>query len=101
MALKVRLDPQAKRDLLEIRSYLTHHAGAVAAEHVRVHIRQRISRLSATPLIGVATGEPGIRVLPPTRYPYRIYYTLMADAVVILHVRHSARRDPEPEDFTG
>jgi hypothetical protein len=43
----------------------------------------------------VRTNEPDIRVLPPTRYPYRIYYTITADAVVILHVRHNARRDPD------
>ena len=67
MALKVRLDPQAKRDLLEIRSYLTHHAGAVAAEHVRAHIRQRINRLSTTPLIGVATGTAPVAGGSPVR----------------------------------
>jgi hypothetical protein len=30
-----------------------------------------------------------------TRYPYLIYYTVSAVAVVILHVRHSARLDPD------
>jgi hypothetical protein len=34
-------------------------------------------------------------VLSITRYPYRIYYTVTAVAVVILHVRHSARLDPD------
>ena len=52
-----------------------------------------------TPLIGVATSEPGIRILPPTRYPYRIYYTVTDVAVVILHIRHSARHDPDLGDL--
>lgn len=99
MALKVRLDPQAKRDLLEIRSYLAEHAGTAAAERVRTHLRQRIHRLASAPLIGVATSDARIRILPPTRYPYRIYYTLTQDGVVILHIRHSARRDPELDDL--
>jgi hypothetical protein len=30
-----------------------------------------------------------------TRYPYRIYYTVTAVAVVILHIRRTARLDPE------
>jgi hypothetical protein len=33
--------------------------------------------------------------IAPIRYPYRIYYTVTAVAVVILHVRHSARLDPD------
>lgn len=99
MALKVRLDAQAKRDLLHIRSYLIEHAGRAAAERVREHLRQRINRLRDLPLMGVVTSEPAIRVLPPTRYPYRIYYTLTADAVVILHIRHTARRDPDFADL--
>ena len=99
MGLKVRLDAQAKRDLLEIRNYLTEHAGTDTADRVRMHLRQRINRLRQAPLIGVVTSEPSIRILPPTRYPYRIYYTLTAEAVVVLHVRHSARRDPDLGDL--
>ena len=99
MALTVRLDRQAKGDLADIRSYLLEHAGTAAAERVRVHIRQRFKHLSETPLIGVATSEPGIRILPPARYPYRIYYTVTDVTVVILHIRHSARHDPDLGDL--
>ena len=99
MALKVRLDAQAKRDLLEIRSHLIQHAGITVAERVREHLRQRINRLRDLPLMGVVTSEPAIRILPPTRYPYRIYYTLTSEAVVILHIRHTARRDPDLDEL--
>lgn len=101
MALTVRLDAQARSDLEAIRAYLTLHAVAAAADRVRAHLRQRIRRLRHTPLIGVTTSEPGIRILPPTRYPYRIYYTVTADAVVVLHIRHSARRDPDLGELGG
>ena len=39
--------------------------------------------------------NPEIRILPPTLYPYRIYYTVQGDDVVILHIRHSARSEPD------
>ena len=58
-------------------------------------MRERVERLAAHAPDGRKDLEPGIRILPPTRYPYRIYYAVEADAVVILHVRHSARRDPD------
>ena len=46
-------------------------------------------------MLGVETAEPGILYLAPIRYPYRIYYTVTAVAVVILHIRHSARLDAD------
>jgi plasmid stabilization system protein ParE len=99
MALKLRLDPRAKRDLVEIRTYLLDHAGPAAANRVREHLRVRFHRLRGNPMIGVVTAEPGIRLLAPTRYPCRIYYTATARELVILHVRHSARRDPDLGDL--
>ncbi len=95
MALKLRLDGQAVADLKAIRSYLLAEAGPAAADRVRDHLRKRMERLRNNPGIGVIASERAIRILPPTRYPYRIYYTIVHKAVVILHVRHSARRDPD------
>ena len=62
--------------------------GRLVADH---HRRSRFQPL----VLGIDTTEPGIRYLAPIRYPYRIYYTVTAVAVVILHVRHSARLDPD------
>jgi plasmid stabilization system protein ParE len=101
MALSVRLDRQTEADLRAIRDYLTDNAGIEIAEQVRRHLYTRIERLRDAPYIGVMTTHPEIRLLPPTRYPYRIYYTLTEDAVVILHIRHSARRDPDPAVIGG
>ena len=95
MALKLRFDPQTITDLLDIRAYLLTKTDTGTAERVRAHLRLRMEKLRHNPRLGVRTSEPDIRVLPPTRYPFRIYYTITADAVVILHVRHSARRDPD------
>jgi hypothetical protein len=40
----------------------------------------------------VVCNERGdVRVIPVGRFPYRIFYTVSMDDVVILHVRHAAR----------
>jgi hypothetical protein len=38
-------------------------------------------------------------MLPPTRYQYRIYYTVSIDAVIVLHIRHTARCAPDPGEL--
>jgi len=42
-----------------------------------------------------ASGNPEVRVLAPTGYPYRIYYTIQGYEIVILHIRHTARQAPD------
>ncbi len=101
MALKIRLDEQAERDLREIRDYLLREAGAQAANKVRRHLHARIKTLSRFPLIGIRTSHGAVRILPPVRYPYRIYYAVSDEAVVILHIRHTARRAPGADEMPG
>jgi plasmid stabilization system protein ParE len=57
-------------------------------------LQSRIVRLLRQPLIGIAGQHSDVRILPPTRYPYRIYYTIQDDEIVILHIRHTARQEP-------
>jgi plasmid stabilization system protein ParE len=99
--MNLRWRPRALQDLRDIRSYIATHASPAAADRVRRHLRARADRLRASPFIGVASSNPEIRILPPTRYPYRIYYTVQGDDVVILHVRHTARAAPDDFEFTG
>jgi|SRR5271165_5154429 len=101
MVLKLRLDVQAWDDFSAIREHLMAEAGAAAADRVRDHLRKRMESLRHNPRLGVRTSDPDIRILPPTRYPYRIYYTVTGEAIVILHIRHSARRDPNIADFSN
>ena len=89
--MKLRWDARALQDLRDIRSYIALHGSAEAADRVRQHLRTRVARLTTNPFIGIVSTNPQIRVLPPTRYPYRIYYTVQGDDVVILHIRHTAR----------
>jgi plasmid stabilization system protein ParE len=41
----------------------------------------------------------GVRVAFSTRYPYRIYYRIGPDEIVILHIRHAARRPLLPGEI--
>lgn len=95
MGLKVVLHRRAEHDLQTIQIYLLQEAGAQAADRVRAHLRAKIHRLANNPRIGRPTTNPDIRILPPTRYQYRIYYTVAREAVVILHFRHTSRLDPD------
>jgi toxin ParE1/3/4 len=93
--MTIRWDPRALDDLRDIRRYIAQHGSPAAADRIREHLRTRIERLLTSPLIGILTSNPEIRILPPARYPYRIYYTIQGDDVVILHIRHSARSEPD------
>lgn len=93
--MSIRWDARAVQDLQDIRSYIVQHGSPAAADRVRLHLRSRIELLLTKPLIGVPTSNSEIRILPPTRYPYRIYYTVQGNDVVILHIRHSARLAPD------
>jgi addiction module RelE/StbE family toxin len=97
--MKLRFDARAIDDLRSIRAYIKQNAGSQAAERVRKNLHTRISRLRNRPLMGVPSSAPELRILPPTRYPYRIYYTIQDDTVVILHIRHTARQLPNIDDL--
>jgi plasmid stabilization system protein ParE len=92
--MKLRWDARALQDIRDIRNFIVAHGSAGAADRVRLHLRSRAHRLLTNPFIGIVSTNPAIRILPPTRYPYRIYYTIQGDDVVILHIRHTARLAP-------
>lgn len=93
--MKVRLDPRAVCDLDEIRTYLVVRSPG-GAERVRQHIAETLERLGDFPFLGRETDEPGVRVLPLTRYPYLIFYAVLSDTVAVLHIRHGAREPLDP-----
>ena len=95
MGLKIRFDARALGDLSEIRDYLTGRS-PTGAERVRLHLMETIGRLSDFPYLGRATDEPGVRVMPLTRYPYLVFYGVVGNEVVILHIRHGAREPLDP-----
>jgi plasmid stabilization system protein ParE len=93
--MRLRWDPRAIQDLREIRSYIATRGSPKAADNVRRHLRARANRLCTHPSLGRPSSNSDIRILAATRYPYRIYYAIRDDAVVILHIRHTARQPPD------
>lgn len=95
MALKVRFTRRAQSDIAKIRVHILQHDQA-AAERVRRAVVASIVRLSEHGLIGRQSELPGVRIKLVPRYPFKIYYRATPDSVQILHVRHTARREPDP-----
>jgi plasmid stabilization system protein ParE len=94
MALNVSLHRRAEDDLRAILNYITRQADRRTAERVRSDIMRRLRILSSSPRMGAPSSQRGVRMLQPTRYPYRIYYTVQGDDIVILHIRHTSRQAP-------
>jgi plasmid stabilization system protein ParE len=92
--MKLRWDAQALQDIREIYHYVAASGSRAAADRVRRHFRTRARMLLQSPRLGVPSSQPGVRILQPTRYPYRIYYTAQGDEIVILHIRHASRQAP-------
>ncbi|HXF89949.1 MAG TPA: type II toxin-antitoxin system RelE/ParE family toxin [Xanthobacteraceae bacterium] len=89
--MKVRYRELALSDLDRIFSYLEERNPA-AARNVIVAIHAAIADVAENPLSARRTSDPTVRVKVVSRYGYKIFYSVEADAIEILHVRHGARR---------
>ena len=93
-SLQVEISPRAVADLIRIRHGLLDRAGEQSAEKVRRHLERSIDRLGRRPTPGISSDNPRIRILGPTTYPYRIYFTIIDQTAIVLHIRHTSRRLP-------
>ena len=91
--MRVRFTRRATAQLGAIFDYIARDNPAAAAAVV-ARIEERATRLSDFPHSGRPSGEPGIRVVIATPYPYLIYYHVNAQRseVQIIRVLHGARR---------
>jgi toxin ParE1/3/4 len=95
--MRVRYTVPAQADLEEIYNYLSQN-NPHAAERVKRQIKTDAELLGEFPLIARESGIPGLRIRKVKRYPYLIFYTVSAEEVRIIHLRHGARRWPWEED---
>jgi len=63
-----------------------------AGERVIARIEDLVRQLADIPYMGEAANIPKIRRVPASRFPYLIFYEVVADEIIIHHVRHGARR---------
>ena len=83
--------PRALRDLQRIATYLGARSPA-GAKRVLAEIRSTIETRPTAPRIGQLIDDAQHRRLVVLRYPYVIFYRLDGDAILVLHIRHAARR---------
>lgn len=95
--MRLRYDKRAASDIAEIHSFIAKQDEA-AASRVIARIRALSEQLRERPNLGRATNNPRIRVRAVVDYPFLIFYTHRDDEIVILHVRHTARRAPDPTE---
>ena len=91
--MNVRYTLRALADLEAIFAYYEARSPA-AALMLRSTVERATGQLAHYPYMAPVTDTPGVRVLTLTRYPYRVFYEVDANAeeVTILHVRHARRR---------
>jgi toxin ParE1/3/4 len=85
------------RALFELDLILTHIArhSPQGARKVQRRIKTIIDLLTQHPELGRATRRHGIRRLVVLPYPYLVLYQVSEEEVIILGVRHAARK-PSP-----
>jgi hypothetical protein len=64
---------------------------------VKAYIENRISQLGDMTVRHRLIPKLGVHALWLGRYPYIVYYRTIGDEIVIVHIRHTARRPWEGE----
>ena len=98
--MKVTFSPKALSALDEIHAYIADDSPRAAGE-VIAYIESLCLKLGHFPGMGRATSLAGVRTLPVGRYPYLIFYAVLAEAleIRILRVRHAAWRPLKPDEI--
>lgn len=90
--MRLRWTPPAARDLTAICDFLEHEADADIALKVARKICEGVKSLRDFPNQGRPGRIPGVRELPCTGLPYLAFYRVEDQSVVLLAIRHGARR---------
>jgi plasmid stabilization system protein ParE len=97
--MRLRYLPRAINDIAAIAAYISDRNPS-AADAVEARIQSAIDLLCEFPGTGRRIEQrPDVRVLPLARYPDVIFYSAGDDELLILHVRHTARRPVDPADL--
>jgi toxin ParE1/3/4 len=89
--MRLRYRAQALADIDAIHRYLDERSPSGARSVLRA-IYASIHLIAEHPTSYQRTDDPDIRVHIVQRYRYKIFYSVTADAVEIIHVRHTSRR---------
>lgn len=90
--MKVVFTAAALSDLKEILIYTSQHYPSSIAP-LESRIRAVIAHIQRWPQSTRLVEERrAVRVIPLTRYPFKIFYRVRNDRLEILHIHHSARK---------
>jgi toxin ParE1/3/4 len=91
--MKVEYSRRAVADLHKISADSRRAYGSQVAAALELRIRAVIDRITRDPLSAPEVEQrPGMHVVPLVRYPFKIFYRALDDAIRIVHIRHTARR---------
>ena len=90
--MRVRYTETTLVEIAEILAYIADRNPS-AADRVAGRIARTLRHIAAFPRSSVQRAdEPGSYVAVVGHFPYRVYYTIENDEVVVFSVRHAARR---------
>jgi len=89
--LNIRYTRRAAADLDAILNYIDERSPQ-GAQKVKARLKAIIDLLAERPAIGRLTSKGDIRRIVANPYPYLVFYRTNATEIVILGVRHAARR---------
>jgi toxin ParE1/3/4 len=89
--MRIRYAQRALADRRSISDYLNERSPK-GALNVQRAIVQAIRSLAGYPRLGRPTAVVEVRELTIPRYPYKVYYRIDGDEILILHIRDARRR---------
>lgn len=91
--MKLVYSRPALADLDQIKTYYAANASPAIAEAIGRRLENVVDRIRRAPEAAPRVSQRSrVRVVAVVRYPFRIFYRVRADAVDILHIRHTSRR---------
>lgn len=89
--MKVVFTDDALHDLDEILQYISANYPGVYGPFEK-RLRAIVTRIGTWPESAQEVMQrTGVRCVPFIRYPYRVFYQVLADRVEVLHIQHGAR----------
>ncbi|GLI93280.1 type II toxin-antitoxin system RelE/ParE family toxin [Methylocystis echinoides] len=92
--MTVRFTRRAIDDIARIFTYLDERSPA-GAFSVKRALKRTIETIETFPMGGRVSGWKELRERPVSPYPYVVYWAVEGEDVLIIHIRHAARRPPE------
>lgn len=92
--MKVEFTNRAVRDL-RAKSALTAAVSLAIriAAALELRLREIVAQIAQAPESAPGVEQwPGMRVVPLVPYPFKVFYRMVDGTVMIVHIRHTARR---------